>query len=609
MKDDKKEAQDKRVERLWRKLDTRKEGHLDALGLKNGLRKINHPLQNADNLLDNILKAVDSNGDGRIQYGEFRTFIEQTEDELAKLFNSIDRDHNGNLDKEELRAAFDRAGVSIDKSKIDRFFSDVDKDHDGVISFDEWRLVTTVTPPKFGYLCPQRPRLTSLNSDFLLFIPQHDLSLRAILSYYSATVKVNPEGDVLISDDAMEGLGKKLPYISDMLFGSIIAIARPPPKPRPPDHEVQASPVQSAVSPEPGAVDTEPAELTDDRDVDVEDEHAEESSSQKSGNSLLTEFLPDPGYFLAGGLAGAASRTSTAPLDRLKVYLIAQTGVAQEAVQAAKKGAAITAIRRSYRPLVDASRELWAAGGMRSLFAGNGLNVIKVMPESAVKFGSYEGSKRLIAQAEGHGDPRKISPTSQFIAGGVAGMISQFAVSANTLKFRMQCETVPGGLHGNALIMHTFRAMWRQSGFVAFYRGLPMGLAGMFPYAALDLGTFEALKKIAKKRNAKAYGCDPSDPKATPGSVPTAFMGGFSGAIGASIVYPLNLLRTRLQSQGTKVHPRTYTGIWDVTQQTIKGEGFRGLFKGLTPNLLKVVPAVSITYVVYEKSKVMLHLK
>ncbi|KAK0837803.1 hypothetical protein LTR87_012369 [Friedmanniomyces endolithicus] len=85
-------------------------------------------------------------------------------------------------------------------------------------------------------------------------------------------------------------------------------------------------------------------------------------------------------------------------------------------------------------------------------------------------------------------------------------------------------------------------------------------------------------------------------------------MGGVSGAIGASIVYPINLLRTRLQSQGTAAHRRTYTGIADVTRQTIAGEGVRGLFKGLTPNLLKVVPAVSITYVVYENCKKALHL-
>lgn len=89
----------------------------------------------------------------------------------------------------------------------------------------------------------------------------------------------------------------------------------------------------------------------------------------------------------------------------------------------------------------------------------------------------------------------------------------------------------------------------------------------------------------------------------------TAGIGAFSGAFGASAVYPLNLLRTRLQSQGTAIHPPTYTGMWDVTVRTVKGEGFRGLFKGITPNLLKVVPAVSITYVVYDNSKVVLGLR
>ncbi|GAM85124.1 hypothetical protein ANO11243_031280 [Dothideomycetidae sp. 11243] len=134
-----------------------------------------------------------------------------------------------------------------------------------------------------------------------------------------------------------------------------------------------------------------------------------------------------------------------------------------------------------------------------------------------------------------------------------------------------------------------------------------MGLVGMFPYAAIDLGTFEYLKRTIVSRKAKRLGI--SQEEAMPGNFALALMGGFSGAFGASAVYPINLLRTRLQSQGTAAHPRTYTGIVDVTRQTIRGEGFRGLFKGLTPNLLKVIPAVSITYVVYENTKKALHLR
>lgn len=173
-------------------------------------------------------------------------------------------------------------------------------------------------------------------------------------------------------------------------------------------------------------------------------------------------------------------------------------------------------------------------------------------------------------------------------------MISQAVVyPLDTLKFRMQCETVAGGEHGNKLIIHTAQKMWRANGVLAFYRGLPMGLLGMFPYASIDLFMFETLKRKMIARNMRLKGVKHEE-DALPGNFTLALMGGFSGAIGASAVYPLNLLRTRLQSQGTVGHPRTYTGIVDVTKQTLKYEGVKGLFKGLTPNLLKVVPAVSI---------------
>ena len=150
--------------------------------------------------------------------------------------------------------------------------------------------------------------------------------------------------------------------------------------------------------------------------------------------------------------------------------------------------------------------------------------------------------------------------------------------------------------------------MWSQ-GPKSFYRGLPLGLLGMFPYSSIDLTTYEYLKKFVTNRNAQKFHVSGDDDEAQPGNFTTASIGAFSGAFGATAVYPLNLLRTRLQSQGTAIHPQTYTGMWDVTVKTYKGEGIRGFFRGVTPNLLKVVPAVSITYVVYDNSKALLGLR
>ncbi|PHH83954.1 hypothetical protein CDD83_2730 [Cordyceps sp. RAO-2017] len=338
------------------------------------------------------------------------------------------------------------------------------------------------------------------------------------------------------------------------------------------------------------------------------DEHLGESYS--SGKAVatrkklrLTELAPDPGYFLAGAIAGGVSRTATAPLDRLKVFLLVNTrSNSQTASAALRKGHPLVALKNAVRPFGEAVKYLYQSGGIRGFFAGNGLNVLKIMPETAIKFGSYEAAKRALANFEGHGDPKQINSYSKFTAGGLAGMIAQFCVyPLDTLKFRLQCETVKDGLTGGALVRQTAMKMYANGGVRACYRGVTMGLVGMFPYSAIDMGMFELLKNSYRNYYARHAGCHEED--AEPGNIATGMIGATSGAIGATVVYPLNVVRTRLQTQGTALHRATYTGIWDVAQNTIQREGYRGLYKGLTPNLLKVAPALSITWVVYENSK------
>lgn len=86
----------------------------------------------------------------------------------------------------------------------------------------------------------------------------------------------------------------------------------------------------------------------------------------KKDKSELTSFFPPAGYFVAGGISGVVSRTVTAPLDRLNVYLIASTATTRPTV----KGSPIQVVKGVGAPLLDACKVLWKTGGIRSLFAG-----------------------------------------------------------------------------------------------------------------------------------------------------------------------------------------------------------------------------------------------
>ena len=85
------------------------------------------------------------------------------------------------------------------------------------------------------------------------------------------------------------------------------------------------------------------------------------------------------------------SSTATAPFDRLKVFLITRApelsnlgvGSTAEATKAASRG---------FRAIGGAIVQIYTEGGVRGFWVGNGLSVVKIFPESAIKFFSYETS-------------------------------------------------------------------------------------------------------------------------------------------------------------------------------------------------------------------------
>lgn len=221
--------------------------------------------------------------------------------------------------------------------------------------------------------------------------------LHAVLSFYNSVVSVTAEGDSIVSEDLLEGLGtdgssRSLVYT---LFGSLLRVAFPfshskstpePPSirtrdsidrlPRPADDMGAAGMTASSAAKtlpartqQTAAKTMALAELGVD-DGTTEDDLTTTGATKAKKKYKLTDFVPDTGYFLAGAIAGGVSRTATAPLDRLKVYLLVNTNSGSDAVAAIKQGRPTASIKGAARPIGDAARYLFQTGGIRGFFAG-----------------------------------------------------------------------------------------------------------------------------------------------------------------------------------------------------------------------------------------------
>ncbi|XP_049886743.1 calcium-binding mitochondrial carrier protein Aralar1-like isoform X2 [Pectinophora gossypiella] len=73
-------------------------------------------------------------------------------------------------------------------------------------------------------------------------------------------------------------------------------------------------------------------------------------------------------------------------------------------------------------------------------------------------------------------------------------------------------------------------------------------------------------------------------------------LGSIAGAVGASAVYPIDLVKTRMQNQrtGSFIGEVAYRNSWDCFKKVIRHEGVFGLYRGLVPQLIGVAPEKAI---------------
>ena len=288
---------------------------------------------------------------------------------------------------------------------------------------------------------------------------------------------------------------------------------------------------------------------------------------------------------LSGFLAGTISRTVTAPLDRLKV--LSQEGRIA-AWQAATCHPTVHMIADASKRNIKLSRLVkhsYAEGGWSSFWRGNGINCMKAGPEIGILFVLRQFFMDVFQCDKG-------AMAGNFLCAAMSGAVAQCLLyPLETTKTRMAVAAT-GEYRG---IMDCVRQSHQRGGFRDFYRGLTANLAGVVPYRGLEVGSFYVMRS-----SLQAFKATHGDDASGPSNSEVAVMGAISSIFSQTVTYPLNVVRTRLQTQGVNGRPHLYNGMFDCFTTIVTEEGLRAVFAGLSANYLKAVPASVITFIIVE---------
>ncbi|MCJ1472829.1 hypothetical protein MMC13_001478 [Lambiella insularis] len=279
---------------------------------------------------------------------------------------------------------------------------------------------------------------------------------------------------------------------------------------------------------------------------------------------------------IAGFTAGLATTVAVHPLDVVK------TRLQVDQVSSIRLGSSSRIIQQIFRK----------EGGVAALYRGLAPNLLGNSVSWALYFLWYDQVKHgLFAY---HGAQGGLSYYDYFLASGTAGLLT--AICTNpiwVIKTRMLSTSAqhPGAYTS---IWDGAKRIYKSDGFSGFYRGLVPSLFGV-SHGALQFMAYEEMKKWRTVgRPGKQYQLNNLD---------YLVFSGLSKIFAGSLTYPYQVIRARLQMYDAD---RTYKSARDVVGQVWKQEGPSGFYKGLGPNLLRVVPSSCVTFLVYENTKAFL---
>lgn len=298
------------------------------------------------------------------------------------------------------------------------------------------------------------------------------------------------------------------------------------------------------------------------------------------------EGLPHEKAMIAGATAGVMEHIVMFPIDTIKTRMQTEN----------LRGPHYTSVPNAIKRII-------AEEGVGRLYRGFPAIVAGAIPSHAMHFSVYEAVKHSLGgHLPGH------HPVENGLAGGLATLAHDAIVTPlDVVKQRLQVYN--SSYHG---VRDAIRSILREEGVRAFYASYPTTVVMNVPFQIVHFGAYESFKVFF------------TDEGEEHGPKEEIFAGGLAGACAGLVSTPLDVVKTRLQTQNLDAlqkkleaecpkspaiyharhnHHHHHLGARGMIKLIYSQEGLAGFMRGASARVLYFMPSAAICWTTYETMK------
>ncbi|XP_072259876.1 mitochondrial ornithine transporter 1-like [Pyxicephalus adspersus] len=250
-----------------------------------------------------------------------------------------------------------------------------------------------------------------------------------------------------------------------------------------------------------------------------------------------------------------------------------------------------------YRGLIDCGVKIYKQVGFRGFYKGTSPALLANIAENSVLFMSYGFCQKIVRSIAGLDKDAPLSDLQNATAGSFASFFSALVLCPTELvKCRLQAmhelQVLGKILRGQNTVWAVVKSVAKQEGPLGFYQGLISTICREMPGYFVFFGGYELSKSFFASSGGKS--------KDELGPVELMISGGLGGSALWLVVYPVDCIKSRIQ-----VHSITgkQSGFIGTCTSIVKNEGFKALYSGLKPTLIRSFPANGVLFLTYEYSR------